>query len=90
MRATIGGTTLVAEAAGNEVRIVDTAAAKAGATPTLRATLKGHSNLVTGLVLSADGKTLATCGYDKTTRLWDMESGECRATLRRTNAADFL
>jgi WD40 repeat protein/serine/threonine protein kinase len=33
-------------------------------------TLLGHTDLVTGLVFSADGRTLASSSYDRTVRLW--------------------
>jgi WD40 repeat protein/serine/threonine protein kinase len=37
----------------------------------LAATLKGHSSVVTGLSLSPDGKTLASCSHDRTIKFWD-------------------
>ena len=42
---------------------------------------KGHSNVVSSVAFSADGKTLATGSYDETVRLWDVASGQCTATL---------
>jgi WD40 repeat protein/serine/threonine protein kinase len=38
----------------------------------LAAILKGHSSVVTAISLSPDGKTLASCGHDRTTKLWNI------------------
>lgn len=48
----------------------------------LRATLQGHSNRISSMAFSSDGRTLATVGRDQTVKLWDLASGKERATLR--------
>jgi WD40 repeat protein len=39
-------------------------------------TLAAHKDLVLDVAFSPDGKTLATCGYDRLIRLWDAETGK--------------
>ncbi|KAF2436420.1 WD40 repeat-like protein [Tothia fuscella] len=39
-------------------------------------TLKGHSGNVTGVDVSADSKWIASCGRDRTVKLWQREDGE--------------
>lgn len=39
-------------------------------------TLTGHTNRVTDLVFSADGKNLASAGRDRNIRLWEIKSGK--------------
>lgn len=36
----------------------------------------GHDKAVTGLAVTADGKLLVTCGFDRTVRVWDVASGK--------------
>jgi WD40 repeat protein len=44
--------------------------------------LTGHPDLIHDLDFSPDGKTLASCGYDKLIKLWDVASGKEIRTLR--------
>src|SRR5262249_25608446 len=46
------------------------------------ARMKGHTALTYHVRFSPDGKTLATTSKDNTVRLWDVPSGNARATLR--------
>jgi WD40 repeat protein len=45
------------------------------------ATLEGHTGAIEALVLSPDGKTLATGSRDNTIRLWSLPEGKLAATL---------
>jgi WD40 repeat protein len=45
-------------------------------------TLTGHSADVTAIIFSPDGRRLATASYDRTVKLWDLQTGEDVFTLR--------
>ncbi|GAK56105.1 WD-40 repeat protein [Candidatus Vecturithrix granuli] len=42
----------------------------------------GHSSQISALLFTPDGKTLISTSWDKTIRLWDVETGDLRKTLR--------
>ncbi|MFM9267069.1 WD40 repeat domain-containing protein [Tychonema sp. BBK16] len=44
-------------------------------------TLPGHSSFVNSLAISPDGKTLASGSWDKTIKIWNLETGEFIGTL---------
>ena len=43
--------------------------------------LTGHKGWVRSVAVSPDGKWAASGSEDKTVKIWDLETGECRATL---------
>ena len=43
--------------------------------------LVGHTHCITALCFSPDGKMIASGSVDKTIRLWDVETGRCKAIL---------
>jgi non-specific serine/threonine protein kinase len=46
------------------------------------ATLQGHTRVIRGVALSADGHQVASSGVDGAIRLWDVRSGVCVQTLQ--------
>jgi WD40 repeat protein len=53
-----------------------------------QATLKGHSSVVSGLALSRDGKTLASCSHDRTLKLWNVADVSPPETVTIGHAED--
>lgn len=51
--------------------------------------LGGHKDCLYAVAITADGKTIATAGYDKVIRLWDAASGKETKTLAGHNDAVF-
>jgi WD40 repeat protein len=51
---------------------------------------RGHTNTVYGVAFSADGKTMATAGADKTIRLWDVDTRQRLALIRYTDRVTCL
>ena len=64
-----------------EVRIYK---ASAGALPTAppALTIAAHKDAILDLAFSPDGKTLATCGYDRLIKLWNTETGQLVRELK--------
>ncbi|MEH1885909.1 WD40 repeat domain-containing protein, partial [Nostoc sp.] len=52
-------------------------------------TLKGHDSSVFSVSFSADGKTLASGSYDKTIKLWNLETGKEIRTLKGHDSSVF-
>ena len=46
-----------------------------------RMVLKGHDGLVVLVAVTPDGKTAVSSSADKTLKVWDFETGHCRATF---------
>jgi hypothetical protein len=51
--------------------------------------LAAHQDLVHAVAFSPDGRTLATCGYDRLIHLWDVESGKLLRSLKEHSDAVY-
>jgi small GTP-binding protein len=47
-----------------------------------RVTLTGHRAQVMGVAITLDGKTIVSGSFDRTIKIWDLESGQSRATFQ--------
>src|SRR4051794_5495882 len=64
-------------AAGNnlgEILLWDLPDKPGGATPKPVRKLEGHTNVISRLLATADGKWLISSSFDHTIRLWDLQS----------------
>src|SRR5262245_47108300 len=48
----------------------------------LRATFKGHTDSVTSVAFTADGKSIVSGSWDKTIKLWEVTTGKDRLTFK--------
>jgi WD40 repeat protein len=46
-----------------------------------RMVLGGHTDQVRGVAVTPDGRMVISSSHDKTLKVWDLETGHCRATL---------
>ena len=56
-------------------------------------TLRGHSNRITSVVISADGRRAVSGSWDETMKVWDLESGTELQTIKNNadiNALTFI
>ena len=56
----------------------------------LKNILQGHMHEVSSVTFAPDGKTIASASYDQTIRLWDVDTGEVKATLERPDGTHYL
>ena len=49
-------------------------------------TIEGHTNVVTAVAVTPDGRRLISASYDKTLKIWDLECGEHLKTLKGHSA----
>lgn len=71
------------EGVGGELVAIDIASGEQ------RMKLEGHSDIIYSAVLSPDNKVLATAGYDRAIRLWDIGTGQVIKTLLGHNGAIY-
>lgn len=59
-------------------------------TSSFRTVLDGHQGMVTSLAFSPDGNILASSGYDRFVKFWDMENGSLIGQVRLTDTPTCL
>jgi WD40 repeat protein len=52
--------------------------------------LKGHTDIVWSVAFSSDGKTLISCGDDKTVRFWDVSTGAQVRRIEHSNGVGSI
>jgi WD40 repeat protein len=50
---------------------------------------RGHTDGITVLAFSPDGKRIATAGHDRLLKLWDPDTGACRTTMKGPGTREF-
>ena len=59
------------------------------AAPALVSTIQGHEDTILAVAFSPDGATVASGGYDKVVKLWDVATGKLTATLKEHSDAVY-
>jgi len=77
------------EALGPEVTAAKQSAEGLSAPNRLVRELRGHTDMVKAVSLSADGRYAVSGGWDKRLRLWEMASGRCLRTFEGHTEAVF-
>ncbi len=68
-----------------EIKIWDVQAA----VPTLVSTIQGHTDTILAVAFSPDGATIASAGYDRLIKIWDVATGKLVMTLKEHSDAVF-
>lgn len=71
----VGGKITLAELASGKLQV--------------KRTIEGHSDAIYGVAWSPDGTIIATVGYDKSVRIWSVETGELLRSLSGHNGAVY-
>lgn len=71
----VGGKITLAELVGGKLQV--------------KRAIEGHSDAIYGVAWSPDSTTIATVGYDKSVRIWSVETGELLRSLSGHNGAVY-